>query len=349
MTLKKNNETYAKTAERLSKMESDPLLLKKILSQLRKEMESDPKFIASQQEKQGQDMSSQQYGYGDFVPNDTTMNGLDLQYENYNMQSQYPGSFEGYGAPGGFSIGSGANYGQQFGGSGDIGSIPQNPESNSFLQDAGAFGMQSLPSIASGITNYIGNKNLQKAANKQANKIEENVTKTKAQQVTAAQYNLGRERANIRNMSKENRAAMNRAMAQNSGGSRGLMMTGMLAGATKNQQVSGRQLSSSYQKEGVMNQQAQQRAGEMNARLTASNNAANAQREMQAKMMADRWRQQAHGHNQGQYGAITGTMQDMQQIAAQNQMISSLGDRYGYERANWYTPNQRQINYTGRG
>lgn len=340
----KNTESFASKAKKIMANESDPSLQKDLLAQLAQEQEQ---YKIDNNIDQHQEMScggkmkanggmikSYQSG-GAFNPyiNDWTVPitaEQNAQYMNLsNPMIQNPQQLTmGYRE------------------------MPQQTSETPFFQREGtqdvmAFGMQSLPSIASGLTTYLGNRQLEKDARRQAELARENYSKISAPQQTAQQYNLGRERASARELASEARASANRQLA-NVARTRGEYLSGASSAATRTQRNLGQALSQSYQKEGAMNQAERARVAAANAQARMAADQFNAQQEARANALANQWLQQAMAYKQGQYGAITGTLGDMAKIGAQNQMISSLGDRYGYQRANWYTPNQRYIQYTGR-
>jgi hypothetical protein len=355
MGLKKDNETYAQAATRLAKMESDPALLQELHGNLAAEMQADPKYIKAKEAESVKEMKcGGKMANGGYIQSYQTGGGLSYPMTTndpmgFRMVPQDPyvaqrySNFDTTMNPMNPYVSSNTMQPELNVGVGNINAS----QPNTGWQDAAAFGMQSLPSIASGLTTYLGNRALERQTKDMAKSAKGDYTTLMAPQQVAQRVSLGEERADARRNAREARAAGSRGIA-NAARTRGEYLAGAGSAATRVQQALGQQLGQSRQREAQMNAAERARVGSANAQAMMSTDQFNARQKAMADQRYYDLMQQAQLYKQGQYGAVTGTMQDMQKIAAQNQMISSLGDRYGYQRANWYTPNQRQIQYTGR-
>lgn len=210
--------------------------------------------------------------------------------------------------------------------------------------NAASFGIQALPSIASGIISSYTNNKLMDKANKYADEAKNNYATAKAYLQTPQQISLESERSGLRSEANNMKSAGFNSI-KNSARTRGEYMNSSSSLISKIQDNLNKSLGSSYQNEAIINAQEKSRVNAENSRTLNATSQFNAGQKANALNNYYNWKQQAMAYQQGKAASWQGAMSDLMKIQAQNQMISSLGNRYGYTVDNWWTPNKRSIKY----
>ena len=228
--------------------------------------------------------------------------------------------------------------------------IPGSDENKSWMQNhpktaaAAGFGLQIAPSIASGIISSIGNNKMKRAYNDLAEGMKGKYTHAKAYIQTPEQISLERERSSARKEAGDVKGAAFYDL-KNTSRTRGEYLAGASNLTSKIQRNLSNTLSVSYQNEAQMNAAERSRVNAANAAMMTNTSQFNAQQDTRNLQDYYNLKGQALGYKAGQYNVWQGVGQDIMKISNQNQMISSLGDHYGYTRPNWYRPNQWNIKY----
>lgn len=233
--------------------------------------------------------------------------------------------------------------------------VPQNPsvsnrldswwgKNNPVAASAAGFGLQIAPSVASGIISSIGNRKMYEDYDDLAEGMKGKYSHVKAALQSPEQISLERERSTARKEASDIKGAAFYDL-KNTARTRGEYMVGASNLTSKIQRNLSNTLSGSYQNEAQMNAAERARVGAANAQAMMSTSQFNAQQD--ANNLRDYYnlKGQALGYKAGQYNIWQGVGQDIMKISNQNQMISSLGDHYGYTRPKWYQPNQWSVRY----
>ena len=373
MKNKKNKMTFAQRAKKIMEKESDPKLQMDLLEQLAQEQEQyklDNGLYKKQFSEPGQfagdgesyldptsvffnpdfDLAEQealekerQYNNANKIADSIGKNARwldDIGNGRFTELTSYPGNRVKYDYDGNV-------LGKQV--------FPESKGNgiNSWMSDhpmaanAAAFGIQALPSIASGIISSYTNNRLMDKANKYADEAKNNYATAKAYLQTPQQISLESERSGLRSEANKMKSAGFNSI-KNSARTRGEYMNSSSSLISKIQDNLNKSLGSSYQNEAITNAQEKSRVNAENSRTLNATSQFNAGQKTNALNNYYNWKQQAMAYQQEKAASWQGVMSDLMKIQSQNQMISSLGNRYGYTVDNWWTPNQRSIKYRGR-
>jgi len=211
--------------------------------------------------------------------------------------------------------------------------------------------IQIAPTVISGTLSAIGNKKLEDRSRKFADTMRNEYAKIKINPVKqAANYiNLSNERNQAQAVS-DNTKRINAYNLKNSATGRGAYNANVAGIDVASDRALGDIQGRSFMNEAVYNRGEDSRVGSDYARSLERSREFNAAAQGRGLDAYSEWNQQANAYRQGIIQSLQGMGGDINQIMAQNQMIASMGDRYGIEQTGpWWNPyRQTQLTYRGK-